>query len=236
MDNSTNKIQICSIDIGKKNLCFYIQEIDILELSKIKNIPLKDRYNIDGSLTNQMKLLLDQIYKNGKTILFKNNDITENCNPKLYFDPEFFHNINDLFDSYLPYFNNCSYFIIEQQMQFGRFKQNTMALKIGNHCFSYFTFKYGRFKHIIDFPSYHKTQILGCPKIKGKVNKKGIQQWLSITKYNRKKWTVVKAEEILRLRGELSIWEDISKIKKKDDLADTLCQLMSFVYLHFIDS
>lgn len=109
MDNSINKIQICSIDIGKKNLCFYIQEIDILELSKIKNIPLKDRYNTDGSLTNQMKLILDQIYKNGKTILFKNNDITENCKPKLYFDPEFFHNINDLFDSYLPYFNNCSY-------------------------------------------------------------------------------------------------------------------------------
>ena len=41
---------------------------------------------------------------------------------------------------------------IEKQMSF-RGKRNTMALKLGQHCYSYFVFKYGASKEIIEFPA-----------------------------------------------------------------------------------
>ena len=48
-------------------------------------------------------------------------------------------------DSLLPYFDKCSYFIVEEQMFF-KGKNNKMAVKLGQHCQSYFYFKYGHFK------------------------------------------------------------------------------------------
>lgn len=234
---NTDTIQICSIDIGKKNFSFYIQEINTVKLSNIINIPEKDRYNIDGTPTLKMETLLSEIYKNGKTILYTNNDITENCDPNLYFDQELLHNLNDLLDSYLDYFDKCSYFVIEQQMNFGKFKRNSMALKLSHHCLSYFTFKYGRFKQYIEFPAYHKTQVLGAPKIKGKKYKNGTHKWISMSKNQRKKWSITKAENILNIRGENDIWNNIKlKRKKLDDISDCITMLQSFIYLYLINN
>ena len=46
---------------------------------------------------------------------------------------------------------------------------------------------------------------------------------------------MVKAKEILKDRGEEEVLEKIKTVKKADDLADTLLQLMSFKYLCFVD-
>ena len=72
-------------------------------------------------------------------------------------------------------------------------------------------------------------------KIKGKPCKNGKYRWKSIDKPARKKWSVVKAKEILKDRGEEEVLEKIKTVKKADDLADTLLQLMSFKYLCFVD-
>ena len=171
---------------------------------------------------------------NGKTILHKNLDLTENCDPKAKLDPETFHNMNDTLDEYLEYFDHCSAFVIEQQMSF-RGKTNTMAMKLGQHCYSYFTFQYGRTKQIIEFPAYHKTQILGAPKVPGKKNKRGTFRWKGMDKPKRKKWSIDKAIEILTSRGELEVLDGLTTVKKKDDLADTLTQLQAFKYLTFVE-
>ena len=209
--------------------------MDIKDLQDLKNIPEKKRYNIDGTPTTDMQKLLDQVCINGITILHKNSDLTHNCEKGKYLDPETFHNMIDLLDEYSDYWDKCSFFVIEQQMSFGKNKRNTMALKLGQHCYSYFVIRYGRFKHVIEFPAYHKTQVLGAQKIKGKKYKNGNYRWKTIDKPARKKWSINKATEILSNRGEEDTIRNIKTKTKKDDLADTLTQLQAFKYLCFVN-
>jgi hypothetical protein len=232
--NTEDKIWICSVDVGKVNFCFYVEEMDKKMLQSIQNLPLKFRYNEDGTPTESMEKLLKKVYMNGKTILHVNSDLTKNCKKGKYLDPETFHNMTDLLDSYGEYWDKCSIFIIEQQMAF-RGVYNTMALKLGQHCNSYFRIRYGRFKMVIEFPAYHKTSVLGAKKIEGKKYKNGNKRWKTIDKPARKKWSIAKATEILTERGEESIITNLKTKAKKDDLSDTLCQLQAFKYLNFID-
>lgn len=228
-----NKIWIASFDIGKKNFAFYIEEIDVNSLSQIENIAKESRYNKNGTPTPAFGRLLKRMWTNGKTILFRNNDITEGCKTGSYIDPELFHNMMDLLDEYRDYWDKCSIFVMEQQMSFGK-KHNTMALKLGQNCFSYFVFKYGRFKTMIEFPSYYKTQILGAEK-QEKILKSGKISYKAVDKAVRKKWSVIKASEILTDRDDADTLRELNSKKKKDDLADVLCQLQAFKFLHFID-
>ena len=225
---SQGKIWVSSFDIGKKNFAFYIEEFDQEEISNINKIPKQNRYNPDGTPTSKMTIVIKKIYNNGKTILFKNCDLTKNCSKGSYLDPETFHNLTDLLDEYKSYWDNCNIFVIEQQM-----RRNPMALKLGQHCYSYFTIVYGRFKQVIEFPSYHKTQILGCKKNKGKQYKNGNIRWVSISKPERKKWSIKMATQILENRGEIDVINKLKSKKKKDDLADVVCQLQSFKILTY---
>jgi hypothetical protein len=136
-----SKIRIASIDIGKKNFAFYIEEFDSKALLKLENIPPTERYNEDGTPTKEFQTLLQTIYSNGKTILCQNLDLTNNCDSKLSLDPETFHNMIEALDKYAEYWDYVHTFVIEEQMAFGK-KLNKMAVKLGQHCYSYFTFKY----------------------------------------------------------------------------------------------
>ena len=226
-------IWIASFDIGHINFAFYVEEMDQNKLSKIKNIK-EDRYNEDGTPTVEMTKILNEIYKNGKTVIYKNSNISNNCVKGKQLDTETFYNMFDLLDKYSEYWDKCCYFIVEKQMDFGKMKRNPKALKLGHYCQSYFVFRYGRFKEVIEFPAYHKTQVLGCQKIKGKKYKNGKYKWTSISKPERKKWSIVKATEILDNRGEKNIIDNIKTKAKKDDISDCICQLEAFKYLFYI--
>ncbi len=230
----TNIIWFCSIDIGKKNFAFCIEEFDRQELLGIKNIPFPKRYHADGTPTDEMNKILDKIYRNGKIILYKVLDLTENCDPKQKLDPETFHNMIDVLDKYKDYWDKCLGFVIEEQMSFGK-KLNKMAVKLGQHCYSYFTFLYGRHKQVIEFPAYHKTQVLGAEKVEGNPTKKGKIRFKAVDKTTRKKWAVQKALEILTTREETDVVNNIKKMKKKDDICDTICQLNAAKYKLFVD-
>ena len=219
---------IASIDIGKKNFAIYIQKLDTQILSSIKNIELNQRYNKDATPTKEMTEILKKVYSTGQTVYHSNNDLTENCDKKAKLDPESYHNMNVLLDSLTSYWDKCSIIVIEEQMQFGK-RHNTMAVKLAQHCYSYFCIIYGRSKTIVEFPSYYKTQILGAQKVMGKRKMKAMGQ------RERKKWAVVKAEEILKIKNETDVWDKICKTKKKDDLADTLLMLEAFKYRVYVD-
>ena len=77
--------------------------------------------------------------------------------------------------------------------------------------------------------------MLGCKKIEGKPTKKGKIRWKSIDKPQRKKWSILKATEILENRNEIETINNLKTKTKKDDLADTLTQLQAFKYKHFIE-
>ena len=96
-----------------------------------------------------------------------------------------------------------------------------MALKLGQHCYSYFTFLYRDTKEIIEFPAYHKTQILGAIK--------------KITKPQRKKWAVDIVLEILQLRCDEEILTKIKTKQKRDDMADCFLMTICYSFLKFVD-
>jgi hypothetical protein len=230
----SNIIWSASFDIGKKNFAFYIEEYNIEDINNQKNITKNKRYNKDGTTTKEFSKVIKNICLNGKTIIFKNSDLTIGCDKKKYLDKQIYYNMYDLLDNYKEYWDKCSYFVIEQQMSFGN-RRNTMALKLGQHCYSYFVYRYGRFgKDIFEFPAYHKTQVLGAQKIQKKL-KSGKISYKAIDKPARKKWSIIKATEILENRNELEIMNQLKSKKKKDDLADVLCQLQAFKFLYFID-
>ena len=179
---SNDIIWVASFDIGKKNFAFYIEEIDINEILNLPKIDKNKRYNLNGTITDEFKENLNKIYLNGKNILFENLDITKNCQKKSYLELEMFYNMTEMLDLYEDFWKQCDIFLIEQQMSFGK-NRNTMALKLGQHCQSYFSIKYGRNVDIIEFPAYNKTNILGAEKI---YTGKGKNKYKTIDKPARK--------------------------------------------------
>lgn len=212
---------IASFDIGKCNFAFYIEEFDEESLKKIKNIPKIKRYDKEnGTPTEDFTEVMSEIYLNGNKVLYRNLDLTKNTRKDKYLDKKIFVNMIEALDEYKEYFDKCSTIVIEQQMSF-KAAQNTMAIKLGQHCYSYFLFRYGESKEIVEFPAYYKTQILGAPK--------------KLTKPERKKWATEKALEILMDRGDTDTLDEITAYKKKDDLADVLIQLQSFKFLRYVE-
>ena len=232
-ENDNDIIWLASFDIGKKNFAFYIEEINLKQLKDIENISKFKRYNLDGTCAPDFRKILDSVYMNGKKILLKNVDLTAGTNKNKYFDIELCHNLIGVLDEYSEYFDNVSYVIVEQQMSFGK-KVNTMALKLGQHCESYFLFKYGRFKEVIEFPSYYKTQVLGAEKLK-KTTKTGKTSYKAVDKSIRKKWAIDEASTILAEREDFDTLSELISMKKSDDVSDVIVQLQAFKYLYFID-
>ena len=234
MNQEKKLINIASFDIGKKNFSFCIEEFDLQEISKIQNIPHNQRYNEDGTPKEEFQEILDQVFSNGRITLHKNVDLTKNCDSKKSLDPETYHNMINVLDAYDEYWKKCSVILIEEQMSFGK-KMNKMAVKLAQHCYSYFTFNYGKLHKIVEFPAYNKTQVLGAQKIQGTPYKSGKIRYKAMEQRDRKKWSVNKAIEIFTSRGELDILDNLTSVKKKDDLADVLVQLQSFKYLMYVD-
>lgn len=115
-------------------------------------------------------------------------------------------------DKYKTIWDSCDVILVEQQMAFGR-KINLTAIKLAQHCLSYFIYNYGCFKDIIEFPAYHKTRVFDKSKM---------------TKPQRKKWAIIKTLEILEQRQQHDIIEFIESRKKKDDLADCFLQIEAY--------
>ena len=219
---------ICAFDIGTKNFCFYISEFTFSNLMNIPNIDEKNRYITDGTCTPEMCNLLKDVFRQGKSIFYKNSDLTNNSSGKT-FNNEILHNMYDLLDTHSKYFDVCDVFLVEQQMNFGK-NRNPVALRLSYYCQAYFTFRYGRFKSVVEFPAYHKTQILGCAKLAYKT-KKGLQKYKAVDKPTRKKWNIAKGYEILEERNEHTIIETVKKIKKRDDILDCCCMIECYKYL-----
>lgn len=201
-DLETEKeVYIASIDPGKNNFAFSIEKIYIDKCKKLKS--LKDLHAI------------------GETIIVENINVSQNLDSKKYIDNKIFINLTSVLDKYKPYWDKCKVILIEKQMSFGRNKNNILALKIAQHCLSYFTIIYGGFKTILEYPAYHKTQVLEAPT--------------KMDKPQRKKWAIQKAMEILGNRscnGE--ILKKIESVKKRDDMCDCILMNMSFIYQLYI--
>ena len=235
-------LYIASFDIGKKNFAFCVEEVNKTLITNLEKTAVKHRYNKDGTLTELFKPIVREIYNSGSICLYKNVDLTEIAekqsgksmkDKKKYIEPELYVAMTTVLNEHKDIWNKCSYFVIEQQMSFGT-KHNTMALLLGQHCFSFFSIMYMNTKNIIVYPSYNKTQLLGSEKQLVQL-KNGNSRYKAIDKPARKKWAIQKAIEILSVRDDKEHLELLQKSKKKDDLADIICQLQAFKISNIYD-
>lgn len=227
------KITICSIDIGSKNFAFCIEKFNLTKLQNIRSQlpPRKSWFDSDGVPNPSFQEVLEKVWKNGKVKQFEVMDLTEGGKLRL-FETKVLINMSKELNKRMELFDKCNIIIVEQQMQFGR-KRNTIALKLMQHCISFFLHKYGMEKPIIEFPAYFKTKLLGCPRTRECPKKKNR---VKMNKYWRKKWAVEMAKVILTARDDLTNLQVIEKNKKKaDDLSDTLIQAQSFKIAHYLE-
>ena len=235
MDEEEDEIiWIASFDIGKCNFSFYVEEINLTKLKSIKNIKKDDRYFMNGTCTTEFTILMEEIYRNGNNKLLKNVNLTEGTDKDKYFDSDICYNMFDMLDEYKEYWDKVSYVIVEKQMSFGK-KINTMALKLGQSCQSYFMINYSRDLKVIEFPAYYKTIVLGAPQTETKT-KTGKIKFKTLGDRERKKWSVQEGFYIMSLRDDFETMSDVGIMKKRDDVNDVLIQLQAFKYLYFVDN
>ena len=221
--SSKKPLYVASIDIGYKNFSIYIEKF---LLSSLKNIELpskKDRYLIDGELTTLMKKSVKDVCDSGVIVHHSNTNLTVNLGN----DYDMFCIMSEMskyLDTLSKFWKTCSVILVERQMNFGRLKSNVKATRLSHHCMSWFSIKYPNTK-VVEFPAYYKTQLLGCPKKKGK------KWYVSISKPLRKKWAVNEASSIFKSRHADEFSESFEKSRKKDDLADTMLQLQAYKIL-----
>jgi hypothetical protein len=227
-------MKIASFDIGKKNFAFYVEEVDEEKLNEIVNVDKLKRYTYpEGGFTEEFSKVIDSVYKSGKKILLRNVDLTENTDKSKYFDVEICRNMNDVLDEFEDIWDDVNIIIVEKQMSF-RGKINTMDLKLGQNCQSYFMLNYGREKKIVEFPAYYKTQVLGA-LMKKTTLKNGKEKWKTLDDRERKKWSVEETFGILSLREDYETMNEIWEMKKRDDVSDVITQMQAFKYLYFVD-
>lgn len=117
-------------------------------------------------------------------------------------------------DQHQDLWDSTDVFLIEKQMAYGK-QANIIALRMSQHILTYFSVLYGRFKSVIEFDSFHKTRVLGCPYLQRK------------KKVDRKKFTERLTEDLLTRRND--DWLLYYKtLKKKNDIADCICQALAW--------
>lgn len=228
-----NRIWVASFDIGTKNFAFCIEEFDQNELDKVLKVPKTQRYTDTGELSQKFEKELKKVWTNGRIVLLQKIDVTSGCDEDRYYDPQLILNMTSVLDEYLSQWDRCGAFVIEQQMSYsgrqgyGRFpskkvlKINTKAIKVGQHVNSYFNILYGGLKPVFEFPSYHKTQVMGAPK--------------GLSDSQRKTWAVGVAKSVLADRGDFETFNRIDSYTKKDDVSDVIVQAQAWKYLMYVD-
>ncbi len=229
-------MKIAAFDIGKKNFAFVIEQVDTDSIKQLQSIPKKQRYNKDGTPTPEFQEILHQLYMVGKVEKVVNLNLTYDCDARKYLDPKTFMNMINELDKYKPLLDECEVILIEKQMSFGKKKTNTMALKLGQNCYTYFLMKYNGTKTVLEYPAYYKTQVLGAPKKFGKISKTYKNGKTVQIADNRKKWAVRTVESILKLRGDEESLKIIGDAKKRDDMSDCLLMIITYSILHFVDN
>lgn len=210
---------IASFDIGKKNFAFVIERYNLDKIKEIEPMDFKQSFLKNGLAKDNALKKMDCVYKIGEIVLVKKFDLTENCTKK-YLDPQLFINMTHVLNEHLFYWEACDVILIEQQMSFGRNRYNTMALKLGQHCYSYFSIRYMQTKTILEFPAYHKTKVLGALR--------------KLKKPQRKKWAVDTAMYILSHREDYTTMIEYYLEKKLDDLSDCLLMNIAYIFLTFL--
>lgn len=132
-----------------------------------------------------------------------------------------FKNLTNELSKYNEFFINCHYLIIEKQLV-ENYKSTLIMVYTRAH-FSYLIADQPLLAHIVEI----------SPKLKGKKLDPMITKGMN--KKQLKSWAITKALELFQNRGDNFSYNKIMDSKKKDDLADTACQIEAFCIIFLKD-
>ena len=176
--------------------------------------------------------VIEQLSEGGKVVAIDNLDLTTGCNAKLYLDPKVFPNMIEKLQEREGILSSCDVFVVEQQMSF-RGARNPAALKLAQTVMTYFWVRHPG-KPVVEFPAFHKGQVLGAPREFGTITKTYKNGKTREIKDTLKKWAVREASRILELRHDDATSTLLQDLKKRDDVADTILQSIAYVVLSFV--
>ena len=206
-------LRIGAIDPGKRNFAFSILCFDLSGAAELAIPKKKDRYEATGEPTSAFRDVLDRIWTMPYTVEAIENVQLSSTDKGYHVGSQTLVALTVVLDRYVSMWDACDVILIEKQMGFGK-AHNTLGLRIAQHCLSYFLIRYAMFKDVVEYPAYHKTQILGAPK--------------GLSKPQRKKWSVEQVKHILSMKDP-SVLGKWSTFKKKDDVSDCVCMCFSYL-------
>jgi hypothetical protein len=202
------RMLIGAFDMGTRNFAFCVEYQPANNVQKVR-----PTYDVEGCPTREYQRCLDEIYSNGRLIECKRIDIIEYCKKRSI--TNLYLGLTMVLDEYGELWDSLDVILIEQQMSYGRNKSNIQALRLAQHCLSYFYCLYGPFKKIIEYPSTQKTRLLGCPNAQRRTHRL------------RKQFSIGLVNTILRARSD-ELYAYYSQIGKQDDVADCVLMIQAF--------
>jgi hypothetical protein len=205
---------IAAFDMGTRNFAFCVEYIEYKNNNKNnKNIPPKPLFDEEGKAVGAYRTHLDQTYTRGKLIECQRIDILEYCHTRKI--SNIYLGLTLILNSFSVLWDKVDVFLIEQQMAYGRNKANIQALRLSQHCLSYFYMVYGSFRVILEWSSTHKTRMLGCPIAERRTHK------------SRKEFSINLANQILIRRND-PLRTIFQSLFKQDDVSDCLLMIQAY--------
>ena len=194
-------IVVAVIDVGYTNFALAIEKYQNKALkvliSKYNKLPKNDKIIERRPHTPVLSTILREFYQASETCLLELTDL--NKGEKVGFCNQTRKNLDEYLKSKKKILQRCDYIIIERQ-----FKTlgacNFSAILLGESTYSWMVFNLD--VPVMYVPSHHKTCLLGCPRTVVSTLENGLRVAKDITKKDRKKWSTIKAIEILTSRQD----------------------------------
>lgn len=199
---------IASFDMGLKNFAFAVEYVHTIDTEEFKD----NRFNVDGTPTTEYDKILQKNYKNGCLVECQCIDIIQYCKDNNI--KNIYVGLTQILNTFSRLWDKTDVFLIEQQMSYGHQKSNIKALRLAQHCISYFTVIYLS-KTIIEYSSTLKTRVLGCSHQQRATHK------------SRKKFSMDLVKYILNYRKD-SCLTYYQTFLKKDDISDCVLMIQSY--------
>ena len=192
-------LRIATVDIGRKNFAHHVEDVlltgphGIFQLeADYARLPRLRKRRVQGPLSSEISALLDRICRSGTTV---HQDVVDlRADPPLKkLDLTTRNNLFLYLNTLLSLWKTCDLVVIEQQY-FSTFtprgrrgkktEANVDAIKLAECCYSWFRITFSPEElELVFYGAQNKTKILGAPP--------------SLTKHQRKKWAVVKMQDVL---------------------------------------
>jgi len=204
---------VAAFDMGTRNFAFCVEYIPYREIEKFLQMKTKPLFDVEGRAIDEYQQALEKIYTKGQLIECQRIDILDFCKSRNI--SNIYLGLTLILDKFICLWDKVDIFLIEQQMAYGRNKANIQALRLSQHCLSYFFTTYGSFREIIEWPSTHKTRILGCPLAERRTHK------------SRKQFSIELSLRILKDRKD-ELETIIANLSKQDDVSDCLLMIQAY--------